>query len=79
MLVGGDGGDGLGFQIPNAKFLFTVSDTPAVAIQSATDATACLDCGTIWITSSWKVDPTVLRKKAARWMEDGAKKSLDLG
>ncbi len=61
------------FHIPNAKFRFTVIDTPTFIIPG--DATACLDCGTIWS----KVDPTMLRKHAARWMEDDAKKSLDLG
>lgn len=55
-------GDGE-FRIPNARFQFTLTDTPAVGLFG--DATACLDCGMIWI----KADPATLREKAARWMK----------
>ncbi len=56
------------FCIPDRVFRFLHSDIPKVLVE--TTATACLDCGVI-VTSA---DAAELRKTAARWMSDEAKK-----
>jgi hypothetical protein len=66
------GGFFTNFTIPNAKFRFTLYDTPALPVGGA--AMVCLDCGILWS----KVDAMKLRKKASRWMKEDAKRSLNL-
>jgi len=54
--------------IPNPVFRLIHSDIPFVLLPN-NDATACLDCGTIFT----RADPLNLQKTAARWMSDTPK------